>query len=261
MPSKKSNSIVFDKNYNKAYYRIFAGWDQRLQQFVSHLPHLPEKTRILDVGCGPGDLVGYFSKLGYKAIGVDYSPHAIFLCKSKPGKYLVMSATKLAFPAGSFEAVFSIEVAEHLSQKDLIASLKEVKRVLTPGGMLWLHTEPNRFFNDFFYPLWAYPVGSVLIKINNLLGNHYPPMVAPCEIRSEINKKVHINEPTYYSLNEAFVKAKLPGKTTSLNLVWNKPLLSWKDRLFNILVFWDPLSRFWPVNILAGQDFLVVSRK
>ena len=247
--------------YNRKYYTIFAGWDRRLQEFVKHLPTLPVQIRILDVGCGPGDLVSYFTKLGYRAVGVDYSPAGIALAKKHPGKFLVMDATHLKFPDNSFDAVFSIEVAEHVNQPELTQSLKETKRVLAPGGILWLHTEPNRVFNDYFYPYWSYPVGSWLIWLNNKLGNHYPPMVKPGEIRSAINKKVHINEPTYFSLKEAFKKAQWSGKITSLNLVWNKPLLSWKDWVFNLLVYWQPISCIWPFNILAGQDFLVVAKK
>ena len=255
------SSSNYDSLYSKAYYASFAGWDRRLQELAKLVPPMFQHARILDVGCGAGDWVGYLANQGYRVTGIDYSPDAIALCKKHQGNFRVMPATKLTFLKNSFDAVFCLEVAEHLTQTDLIKSLKEIRRVLKPGGFLFLHTEPNRTFNDCFYRYWAYPVGSILIWLNNLLGNHYSPMVKPNEIRSEINKKIHINEPTYFSLKNALKRAGFNGLLQSTNLVWRKPILSWKDWVFNLLVYLDPISRWWPLNILAGQDFLVITKK
>lgn len=249
--------------YDKKYYATFAGFGRRLKELAKYLPGSRVKPGMtaLDVGCGTGDWVDYLTKLGYQATGVDYSPDAIALARQQQGKFRVMDATQLDFPKNSFDAVFSIEVAEHVTQKDLILSLKEIRRVLKPGGFLFLHTEPNKTFNDYFYRYWSYPVGNLLIKVNNLMGNHFPLMVKHSEMRSEINKITHINEPSYYSLKKALKQAGFGGCLISTNIVWNKPLISWKDRLFNIVVYADPLARIWPFNILMGQDFLVKAYK
>jgi len=202
--------------YDKKYYATFAGWDRRLKELARYWERHPVLDtgpiqKVLDVGCGSGDWAEYLSKLGYQVTGVDYSPDAIALCKKHSGTFWVMDATRLTFPKNSYDAVFSLEVAEHITQTDLIKSLKECRRVLKPGGVLFLHTEPNRTFNDYFYRYWAYPVGSLLIWLNNLMGNHFPPMVKYREMRSAINLKTHINEPTYFSLKKALLDSRLRG--------------------------------------------------
>jgi SAM-dependent methyltransferase len=86
--------------------------------------------RVLDVGSGQGalqDLVIDFT-------GLDISSTAARFYH-KP--FVVGSATELPFPDDSFDAVWTIDVLEHVPQPE--KALSEIRRVLRPDGYLFLH--------------------------------------------------------------------------------------------------------------------------
>jgi SAM-dependent methyltransferase len=88
-----------------------------------------ESKRVLEVGCGRGEL----SHLVADWTGVDLSASA-GRGMSKP--FICASAERLPFANGSFDAVWSIDVLEHVS--DLAATLEEMARVVIPGGVILL---------------------------------------------------------------------------------------------------------------------------
>jgi ubiquinone/menaquinone biosynthesis C-methylase UbiE len=103
--------------------------------------------RVLDVACGTGYGSALLRDEGHarEVAGVDVSDEALACAWrrwSRPGVYwLRMDATRLAFPASSFDVVCSFETIEHL--RDWPAYLREVARVLRPGGTFLVST-PNR---------------------------------------------------------------------------------------------------------------------
>lgn len=94
--------------------------------------------RLLDVGCA----AGYFlnaARVDFEVTGVEPSLWAAAQARSR-FKVEVRDGTlqKQAFPAGSFDALTLIDVLEHLS--DPASVLEEARRVLKPGGLLYLVT-------------------------------------------------------------------------------------------------------------------------
>jgi SAM-dependent methyltransferase len=104
--------------------------------------------RVLDVGCGRGSLLQTLSArvpFTKTPVGVDVSrailrlgtedakkaPHAVALLRA--------SGTALPFAEGAFDVVICGHVIKHLEQDALLALLREMRRVLTPGGiaLLW----------------------------------------------------------------------------------------------------------------------------
>jgi ubiquinone/menaquinone biosynthesis C-methylase UbiE len=115
---------------------------------------LPRGSRVLDVGCGTGMYLKRFEDMGLEASGVEpaeamrraaerSAPHAIV----KDGV-----ATSLPFADASFDAVVAIEVLRYLNADDNRASLREMYRVLRPGGRIFV-TLVNRWALDGFYVL------------------------------------------------------------------------------------------------------------
>jgi SAM-dependent methyltransferase len=104
-------------------------------------------ARILEVGCGMGDLMVGLSELGYHCTGLDVSRTRIEYLRSRRGSRLRFEhaeGTHLPFASASFDAVISIQLFEHLHPDDAGTHLREVWRVLKPGGRCLLET-PNRW--------------------------------------------------------------------------------------------------------------------
>lgn len=103
---------------------------------------------ILDIGCGNARDVVPILHAGARVVGVDISPEMIRQGKRDlaeagfPDVELhIGDATQLDFPTGTFDAVLCSEVIEHIP--DASAAIREIRRVLRPGGRLVLST-PNR---------------------------------------------------------------------------------------------------------------------
>jgi SAM-dependent methyltransferase len=98
----------------------------------------------LDVGCGTGVLVRELSTLGYEQItGLDIDYSAIqFAKKASPGNaFSVGDAYQLPFPQGKFDLVFCHFVLLWLANP--VMALSEMKRVLRPGGQVFILAEPD----------------------------------------------------------------------------------------------------------------------
>jgi ubiquinone/menaquinone biosynthesis C-methylase UbiE len=103
-------------------------------------------NRVLDVGCGPG----YFARMLAEAVGaegaavgVDAAPEMtdyasrksrhLANCRFEPG-----SAESLAFPDAAFDVVVSSLMMHHLPEEARLEAVREMRRVLRPGGTLLL---------------------------------------------------------------------------------------------------------------------------
>lgn len=103
-------------------------------------PHLHGKKnlKILDIGCGTGIIMKNFQKYG-KVSGVDIEPKALnFCCKRGLSNLSQADIMGLPFKNSSFDVVGMFDVLYHKEIKDDIRALKEIFRVMKPGGILVL---------------------------------------------------------------------------------------------------------------------------
>ena len=109
---------------------------------------LGSRSRILEVGIGDGNLCRACSCCGHTVVGLDISRVAVLLahekCYGSPnaGLYLQGDGRNLSFRSASFDFVVSKDFIEHLRQEDVRRHLREVRRVLRPGGKYLLWTPP-----------------------------------------------------------------------------------------------------------------------
>jgi 2-polyprenyl-6-hydroxyphenyl methylase/3-demethylubiquinone-9 3-methyltransferase len=112
---------------------------------------LPEGARVLDIGCGNGSLTAAWAKRGWDVTGVDLSESGIAHAKAS---YPEIVFHKMAvgpelvehFGEGSFDAIVSAEVVEHLyAPRDLTQS---AFRLLKNGGILILTTPYNGYLKN-----------------------------------------------------------------------------------------------------------------
>ena len=107
--------------------RILASFVQRI------LTDLDTPTpRILDVGCGTGANLEMLGNFG-EAEGVDVSAEALDFCQTRGLKNVKQGeAERLPYEDRTFDLVTGLDVVEHLD--DDVAGLREMRRVLRPGG-------------------------------------------------------------------------------------------------------------------------------
>lgn len=135
---EKTEMLVFEKLAQTNYRR----WVLPLVLDASSL--LPVKhAKILDIGCGPGLLVRGFAEhqKNWDIIGVDISPYALTLAKKncfglKNARFVKSNVYKLAFKDSRFDLVVCKDSFHHFDKPEV--ALKEMFRVLRPGGVLYL---------------------------------------------------------------------------------------------------------------------------
>jgi SAM-dependent methyltransferase len=113
----------------------FAGRRRIIASFVAEICREIKgdgPARILDVGCGTGANLELLARYG-DAEGVDISPEALDFCRARGlEKVRLGAAETLPYEDGSFDLVTALDVVEHLD--DDVGGLKEMRRVLRPGG-------------------------------------------------------------------------------------------------------------------------------
>jgi SAM-dependent methyltransferase len=93
------------------------------------------RGRILDLGCGTGGVLAHLGEFG-TALGLDPAPEAAHYCRRRDLPMVIGSGMDLPFAPASFDAVLALDVIEHVP--DDVALLREARRVLRPGGVLFL---------------------------------------------------------------------------------------------------------------------------
>ena len=95
---------------------------------------------VLDVGCGPGRVVGLLHERGLPVIGIDLSPGMIEVARrDHPGlDFRVGSMTALDLPDRELTGVISWWSIIHLPRDVVPQAFAEFHRVLAPGGVLLL---------------------------------------------------------------------------------------------------------------------------
>ncbi|HEX7724160.1 MAG TPA: class I SAM-dependent methyltransferase [Candidatus Paceibacterota bacterium] len=123
---------------------------------------------ILDIGCGTGALMKELESRGTVA-GTDYSESALEFCRSR-GITNVKQADIVALPYAdnSFDVAILFDVLEHI--KDDAAALREIKRILKPGGRV----------------LIAVPAFMFLWGANDIDVHHFRRYTLP-RLKQEIN--------------------------------------------------------------------------
>jgi 2-polyprenyl-3-methyl-5-hydroxy-6-metoxy-1,4-benzoquinol methylase len=138
----KLNDVILKQQgeYYDSYLKIKN--NPRYKKIWSYIfENYKNNIKVLDIGCTNGDFSVPLIKKGFDCYGIDYIDKAIRESRSKGVKVLKSSfLERLPFRSGFFDIVFAGEVIEHTIDDE--SFLKEINRVLKPGGLLIL-TTPN----------------------------------------------------------------------------------------------------------------------
>jgi len=131
---------------------------------------------LLDIGCGEGFFLFSASKLGYTARGVELSEDAAAYAKKEFGLDVETGAfEELRFPENHFDVVTLWQVLEHMLYPLMV--LKEVHRILKPGGMLVITTpdirgRPARILGRRWWCITRLHINQFTTKtLTNIVGN------------------------------------------------------------------------------------------
>ncbi len=217
MSNRKSNfpKPVSSRYYTKKYFLNWGAYPTFLKSkgrklFLIHeriiaISRIKPGMKILDLGCGRGELLVKVAKLGAEATGIDFSKASICLAKKsllmlskklRPKIKLMRGDVKeLGQPNNYYDRIFLIDLIEHLRPWEVDILLNDIRKYLKTDGQIIIHTWPNRLVVDYGYP------------INNLwqLLRNKPKIKHK---REKYDLIMHINEQTQTSLKGSLKKHK-----------------------------------------------------
>ena len=139
--------------YDEAYFQAIRGasdGDPLYSGFMALLGESPQGLRVLDLGCGRGEMVERLDRAGVSEIhGLDFSEAAVQMTRARVRPEQVDnirqgSATdRSLYPAGSFDVIYMLDVVEHLPPSHLTEALRNARYWLKPEGRLVVHTFPT----------------------------------------------------------------------------------------------------------------------
>ena len=126
---------VYDNHYDERRGRCYY---THLSTYV--MEALPQRGKLLDIGCGTGLFVERYIGDGRSAVGLDISRKMIERARRRCRRcdYTVGTGEKIPFCDNSFDAVSSLLVFSYV--KDPRAMMSEAHRVLKPGGSIAICT-------------------------------------------------------------------------------------------------------------------------
>ena len=117
--------------------------------------------RVLDFGCGRGELSMYMTTLGVASIdGIDLTESDISNAKMVAQDeglpvaptFTVGSPNAIPFPDGKFDLILCFDVLEHIMSIEVI--IREWRRILAKGGRIYVWWQP--YFHPYGHHLMAY---------------------------------------------------------------------------------------------------------
>jgi SAM-dependent methyltransferase len=116
-----------------------------------------EKGLVADLGCGPGHVARYLSDQGVTTVGIDLSPEMIRVARELYPRldYRVGDMKSLELAAESLAGAVAFYAIVHFPPEALGPVFREMRRVLTPGGLALL----------------AFHIGDEAVHVEDLFGS------------------------------------------------------------------------------------------
>src|SRR3989442_10913644 len=129
--------------HNQAYSEFLANWDANFYaKYADTLKPAVRGAKVLDVGCGVGQVVARLAEEGFAAHGVDVSEPNIERAQKFSDRCRLYDGKKLPFSDQYFASVGALNVLEHVEEPE--AFIDELVRVVEPDGRVVI-SSPNFF--------------------------------------------------------------------------------------------------------------------
>lgn len=132
---------------------------------------LPAAGRVLDIGCGSGQTLSWFSEMlpQWETIGCDIALDAVDVAREFADVAMGASALDLPLPDASVDLVITLDVVQHLPiPGGDVRALQEMHRVLKPGGYVFLRTNAQSYpvvHDDLTYNFHKYTPNELRAKV------------------------------------------------------------------------------------------------
>lgn len=145
---KTYNQIA--EKYTKRYFDDITLESPYLERFMLSLP---QKAKVLDVGCGPGTFSKYLFEKGLKVQGIDLSSAMLRIAKKKIPQitFHLMDMRKLCFKRESFDGMLAAYSLIHIPSEDIPKTMLGFYKILRPGGVILIIAqkgEPDRIVEE-----------------------------------------------------------------------------------------------------------------
>ncbi len=196
-----SSSLAIRQTYTTEYYTQDCGGydlykknqgkkleDSRLKA-VATIASLKKSGRVLDLGCGRGELSFYFVHQGFTVTAIDYSQSAIELAKKcfdgegflqENVEFICDDVCSVSL-SGKYDLAVASDVIEHLSKEEVDKLYQKTAQHLRADGLFVVHTFPNLWYYKYEYQRKRRIAASVGAYL-------------PAEPRSRYEMLMHINE-------------------------------------------------------------------
>jgi 2-polyprenyl-3-methyl-5-hydroxy-6-metoxy-1,4-benzoquinol methylase len=226
--------------------------------------------RVLDVGCGRGELVLQSAMRGADAWGIDYADAAVAIAEralrasdaSLRERMHVrqMDVKALAFDDGYFDVVFMMDVVEHLYPAELARAFDELHRAMRPDARLVLHTSPNTVFERSVYPHYSRRINQAALALSRALrlqDGLFNETMLPTSREfphDTFERAMHINEQSLAGLRREVERHGFQVRSSEF---WEPPAaagyfssrrLNIELKLLDFVRFLRPLSYHPPLN-------------
>lgn len=256
------------KIYDRQYF--FSDWCEGFAEFEKNslspikqeeikLLNLKTNDKVLDIGCGRGDIAWFLSQNHYDFWAIDYSTEAISLTKTRVRneyhqRIILCDARMIDMPSNSFDKILLGDIIEHMTFQDAIKTINQAHRLLNPGGILVIHTSPNLWFKKLVYPL----AKIFLILFRQQTTAH------KLEKTIQASFTYHIDEYTPLSLRQLMKRTNFkqfkvwikPDVLRQTSDGWLRPL---RSHCFFRTVAW--LANNTPLIAIFGNDLFVRANK
>jgi 2-polyprenyl-3-methyl-5-hydroxy-6-metoxy-1,4-benzoquinol methylase len=165
-------SLELRDTYDRTYYTASCdGYDSfaahngkrlitpRLQA-IATIACLKTSGRVLDLGCGRGELAYYFAQQGFSVTAIDYSPDAIVIAQQcfadEPHlrsrvELHCADVNQIDLPNQHYDLVIATDLIEHLAPEELAPLYQRIRQWLKPDGLFLVHTFPNLWYYQYHY--------------------------------------------------------------------------------------------------------------
>lgn len=113
---------------------------RRREWLESYFEPYRKENRLLDVGCGVGQLLDQAREAGWNTFGTEFTDRAVAICRERGHAINQGPLDPSSYRRGSFDVIVYSEVIEHINNHR--EEFEYVYELLRPGGLLFL-TTPN----------------------------------------------------------------------------------------------------------------------